>query len=149
MPHRRIIPLLPLILLIFACNLPKAIPTESAVSLPATTTAPAAADTRQPDGAAPSASPTERILPERTKPPTIFPPISPGPETVDEFFAGCPPREEINALLTEIPITFDDRTCGASKINHLEIYRAAWHVLVTAVRRPAVPARLPPARPGS
>ncbi len=35
----------------------------------------------------------------------------------------------------EIPIVFEDRTRGASKINQTEIYRAAWHVLVTAFRR--------------
>jgi len=34
----------------------------------------------------------------------------------------------------EVPIVFEDRYSGASKIDHREIYRAAWHVLVTAVR---------------
>ncbi len=40
--------------------------------------------------------------------------------------------------IVEIPIVFEDRTLGASKINEAEIYRAAWHVLVTALRRPPV-----------
>ncbi len=39
----------------------------------------------------------------------------------------------------EVPIVFEDRLAGASKINQSEIYRAAWHVLATAVR----PLRLP------
>jgi dolichol-phosphate mannosyltransferase len=34
----------------------------------------------------------------------------------------------------EVPIIFEDRYSGASKIDHHEIYRAAWHVLVRAVR---------------
>lgn len=34
----------------------------------------------------------------------------------------------------EIPIVFEDRLAGASKINQAEIHRAAWHVLATAVR---------------
>ncbi|MCH8890178.1 MAG: polyprenol monophosphomannose synthase [Myxococcales bacterium] len=34
----------------------------------------------------------------------------------------------------EIPITFENRTAGSSKIDSSEIYRAAWHVLVTALR---------------
>jgi dolichol-phosphate mannosyltransferase len=37
--------------------------------------------------------------------------------------------------ITEVPILFQDRTAGASKIDHREIYRAAWHVLVTALSR--------------
>ncbi len=41
--------------------------------------------------------------------------------------------------IIELPIVFEDRTRGASKINHSEIYRAAWHVLVTAVRPPRLP----------
>jgi dolichol-phosphate mannosyltransferase len=45
--------------------------------------------------------------------------------------------------IAEIPIVFEDRTRGASKINHFEIYRAAWHVLVTALRPPPPPARAP------
>jgi len=36
--------------------------------------------------------------------------------------------------IREVPIVFQDRTLGASKINRSEIYRAAWHVLVTALR---------------
>ncbi len=36
--------------------------------------------------------------------------------------------------IAEVPIVFEDRTRGASKISHSEIYRAAWHVLVAAVR---------------
>lgn len=43
--------------------------------------------------------------------------------------------------ITEIPIEFEDRTRGASKINHAEIYRAAWHVLYTALRPPPAAAR--------
>ncbi len=35
----------------------------------------------------------------------------------------------------ETPILFEDRIAGTSKINKSEIYRAAWHVLGTAVRR--------------
>lgn len=38
--------------------------------------------------------------------------------------------------VTEIPILFVDRRQGASKISQSEIYRAAWHVLTTALRRP-------------
>jgi len=37
--------------------------------------------------------------------------------------------------IREIPILFEDRTRGTSKIDHSEIYRAAWHVLTTAFRR--------------
>jgi dolichol-phosphate mannosyltransferase len=36
--------------------------------------------------------------------------------------------------IAEIPIVFEDRTRGTSKISHNEIYRAAWNVLMTAVR---------------
>ena len=43
--------------------------------------------------------------------------------------------------IAEIPIIFEDRTRGASKISHSEIYRAAWHVLVTSISRPSVPRR--------
>ena len=39
----------------------------------------------------------------------------------------------------EIPIVFVDRTRGSSKIDSSEIYRAAWHVLATAVRPPRLP----------
>jgi dolichol-phosphate mannosyltransferase len=37
--------------------------------------------------------------------------------------------------IREIPIVFEDRTRGDSKIDSSEIYRAAWHVLLTAWRR--------------
>ncbi len=37
--------------------------------------------------------------------------------------------------ISEIPIVFEDRTRGDSKIDSFEIYRAAWHVLMTALRR--------------
>ena len=40
----------------------------------------------------------------------------------------------------EIPIVFENRRAGSSKIDSPEIYRAAWHVLVTAVRPPRLPA---------
>jgi glycosyltransferase involved in cell wall biosynthesis len=36
--------------------------------------------------------------------------------------------------IAEVPIVFQDRMLGASKINRSEIYRAAWHVLVMALR---------------
>jgi dolichol-phosphate mannosyltransferase len=36
----------------------------------------------------------------------------------------------------EVPIVFEERRGGVSKIDSSEIYRAAWHVLVTAVRPP-------------
>jgi dolichol-phosphate mannosyltransferase len=36
--------------------------------------------------------------------------------------------------IVEIPIVFEDRTHGVSKIDQREIYRAAWHVLITAFR---------------
>ena len=37
--------------------------------------------------------------------------------------------------IAEIPIVFEDRTHGVSKIDEREIYRAAWHVLRTSLRR--------------
>ena len=37
--------------------------------------------------------------------------------------------------IREVPIVFEDRTRGDSKIDQREIYRAAWHVLGTAFRR--------------
>ena len=37
--------------------------------------------------------------------------------------------------IREIPIVFEDRTRGDSKIDSSEIYRAAWHVLRTSFRR--------------
>jgi dolichol-phosphate mannosyltransferase len=51
--------------------------------------------------------------------------------------------------IREIPIVFEDRRFGATKIHPAEIYRAAWHVLVTAFRRPrarAARAPKPPSR---
>lgn len=42
----------------------------------------------------------------------------------------------------EVPIIFEDRTRGASKINHSEIYLAAWHVLKTAFYAPSVNKRV-------
>lgn len=43
----------------------------------------------------------------------------------------------------EVPIVFEQRTAGISKIDSSEIYRAAWHVLATALRPPPF-ARLRP-----
>lgn len=40
--------------------------------------------------------------------------------------------------IAEVPILFEDRTLGVSKIDQAEIYRAAWHVLATAIRPPRV-----------
>ncbi|NNL65636.1 MAG: polyprenol monophosphomannose synthase, partial [Myxococcales bacterium] len=37
---------------------------------------------------------------------------------------------------TEVPIVFEERRRGVSKIDSSEMYRAAWHVLTTAFRRP-------------
>jgi dolichol-phosphate mannosyltransferase len=37
--------------------------------------------------------------------------------------------------IREVPILFEQRTHGVSKIDEREIYRAAWHVLVTALKR--------------
>ncbi len=42
----------------------------------------------------------------------------------------------------EVPIIFEDRTRGASKINHSEIYLAAWHVLKTAFFAPPINPRV-------
>ncbi len=42
----------------------------------------------------------------------------------------------------EIPIVFENRRAGSSKIDSLEIYRAAWHVLATALRPPRLPDRV-------
>jgi glycosyltransferase involved in cell wall biosynthesis len=36
--------------------------------------------------------------------------------------------------IAEVPILFEDRTAGVSKISSKEIYRAVWHVIVTAWR---------------
>jgi len=41
--------------------------------------------------------------------------------------------------VVEVPIVFEDRLGGASKINHNEIWRAAWHVLRTALWPPDTP----------
>ena len=38
----------------------------------------------------------------------------------------------------EVPIIFEERRSGASKIDSSEMYRAAWHVLATAFRTPPV-----------
>ncbi len=41
----------------------------------------------------------------------------------------------------EIPIVFEQRKAGSSKIESREIYLAAWYVLATALRPPALPKR--------
>jgi len=46
--------------------------------------------------------------------------------------------------LTEVPIVFADRQRGTSKIDRSEIFRAAWHVLATALRPPKLPPRPTP-----
>lgn len=43
----------------------------------------------------------------------------------------------------EIPIVFEIRAAGASKIDSSEIYLAAWHVLRTALKPPRLPERRP------
>lgn len=48
----------------------------------------------------------------------------------------------------EIPIIFEIRAAGASKIDSSEIYLAAWHVLHTAISPPRLPKRRPRARGG-
>lgn len=40
--------------------------------------------------------------------------------------------------VTEVPIVFEERRGGKSKIDSSEMYRAAWHVLITALRPPPV-----------
>jgi dolichol-phosphate mannosyltransferase len=45
--------------------------------------------------------------------------------------------------IAEVPILFEQRTAGVSKIDSSEIWRAAWHVLATALR----PAPIPPVSP--
>lgn len=45
----------------------------------------------------------------------------------------------------EVPIVFEQRHAGASKIDKSEVFRAAWHVLATAVAPPDVPKRRLPA----
>lgn len=41
----------------------------------------------------------------------------------------------------EVPILFEDRLAGASKIDHSEVYRAAWHVFAMALNPPVIPGR--------
>ncbi len=36
--------------------------------------------------------------------------------------------------IREVPILFEDRKAGSSKIDRVEIFQAAWHVLVTALK---------------
>jgi dolichol-phosphate mannosyltransferase len=72
-------------------------------------------------------------------------------ETVDPFrirSSGYSFLEEMAWRVTrcgfrigEIPIVFEQRKAGASKIESSEIYRAAWYVLATAVRPPPLPER--------
>lgn len=74
-------------------------------------------------------------------------------ETVDPFAirsSGYSFLEEMAWRVThcgfsigEIPIVFEQRKAGASKIESREIYLAAWYVLTTAVRPPALPKRRP------
>lgn len=45
----------------------------------------------------------------------------------------------------EVPIVFENRRAGSSKIDSSEIYRAAFHVLATAIRPPKLPVRKQPA----
>ena len=77
-------------------------------------------------------------------------------ETVDPFqirSSGYSFLEEMAWRVTrcgfsigEIPIIFEQRKAGASKIESSEIYRAAWYVLTTALRPP--PACPPASRNG-
>jgi dolichol-phosphate mannosyltransferase len=47
--------------------------------------------------------------------------------------------------IAEVPIVFEERRGGESKIGTAEIYRAAWHVLATSLRRrPRAPSARPP-----
>ena len=74
-------------------------------------------------------------------------------ETVDPFrirSSGYSFLEEMAWRVTrcgfsigEIPIVFEQRKAGASKIESSEIYRAAWTVLRTALRPPKLPATPP------
>jgi dolichol-phosphate mannosyltransferase len=41
--------------------------------------------------------------------------------------------------IAEVPILFEQRTAGVSKIDSSEIWRAAWHVLATAFRPAPIP----------
>jgi dolichol-phosphate mannosyltransferase len=44
--------------------------------------------------------------------------------------------------IAEVPIVFEQRSAGVSKIDSSEIWRAAWHVLATALRQtPGAPVR--------
>ncbi len=43
--------------------------------------------------------------------------------------------------ISEVPIVFEQRVAGDSKIDSTEIYFAAWRVLMTALRPPPVPSR--------
>ena len=45
--------------------------------------------------------------------------------------------------IREVPIIFEDRAGGVSKISQWEIYRAALHVVATAIRPPRIPPRRP------
>jgi len=40
--------------------------------------------------------------------------------------------------IAEVPIIFEQRTLGVSKIDSSEIYRAAWRVLALALRPPPI-----------
>lgn len=74
-------------------------------------------------------------------------------ETVDPFgirSSGYSFLEEMAWRVTrcgfsigEIPIVFEQRKAGASKIESSEIYLAAWYVLATALRPPPLPSRAP------
>jgi len=76
-------------------------------------------------------------------------------ETVDPFDIGASGYAFLEEMvwrvhrcgfrIAEIPIVFEQRTAGASKINHFEIYRAAWHVAATALWREAPEPRRRPA----
>lgn len=76
-------------------------------------------------------------------------------ETVDPFAirsSGYSFLEEMAWRVTrcgfsigEIPIVFEQRKAGASKIESREIYLAAWYVLATAFRPPPLPKRRPAA----
>jgi dolichol-phosphate mannosyltransferase len=50
--------------------------------------------------------------------------------------------------IAEVPIVFHNRSLGRSKIDRVEIFKAAWNVLATAFRPPPVPRRRAhPAKP--
>jgi hypothetical protein len=50
--------------------------------------------------------------------------------------------------IAEVPIVFEQRTAGVSKIDSAEIYRAAWHVLATALRTAPIPPATSALSPG-